>query len=236
MKYIICDDNEKFARHLKECILEIEPGGTFAIFNSMSEIRANIDYVVSNSDAIFLDIRLKDGNGIEGAKEIILKYPHLKLVYITGYGEEYFQSIFENPVDVTPVAFLAKPIQKKYLVNALEKIKQPTRETRFLTVKANRNIISVPADKVLYISSDKRLLTLHTEEKDISFYGKMSDMLGSDDFSQIHKSYAVNLRYIKTISGWKTVALSDGTELPIGRSFSAGFKTDITCHSINGGV
>ena len=132
MKYIICDDNENFARHLKECILDIEPGGTFALFNSLSEIRANIDYVVSDSDAIFFDIRLKDGNGIEGAKEIILKYPHLKLVYITGYGEEYFQSIFENPVDVTPVAFLAKPIQKKYLVNALEKINQPTRETRFL--------------------------------------------------------------------------------------------------------
>ena len=57
-------------------------------FASMSEIRANIDYVVSNSDAIFLDIRLKDGNGIEGAKEIILKYPHLKL---GGKGSSYWK-------------------------------------------------------------------------------------------------------------------------------------------------
>lgn len=236
MKYIICDDSPEFAQHLKESILEIDKTGTFALYNSLSEIRENIDYVVSDSDAIFFDIRLKDGNGIEGAKEIILKYPHLKLVYITGYGEEYSQSIFENPAEVTPVAFLTKPIQKKYLVNALEKIKQPARETRFVTVRSNRSIVPVPADKVLYISSDKRVLTLHTEEKDIVFYGKLSDMLGSDTFTQIHKSYAVNLRHVKSISGWKSVTLSDGTELPVGRSFSARFKTDITCHSVNGGV
>lgn len=236
MKYIICDDSPEFAWHLKESILETDSNGSFALFTSLSDIRSNIDYVASDSDAIFFDIRLKDGNGIEGAREIILKYPHLKLVYMTGYGEEYSQSIFENPAEVTPVAFLTKPIQKKYLINALEKIKQPARETRFVTVRANRSIIPVPADKVIYISSDKRVLTLHTEEKDISFYGKLSDMLGSDIFSQIHKSYAVNLSHIETIRGWKTVTLSDGTELPIGRSFSSGFKTDITGHSVNGGV
>ena len=237
MKYIICDDSEEFVQHLKKCILEIEPGSGFVIYNSLSALRSDIGYVADGCSAVFLDISLKDEDGIEGAKEIMLKYPCLKLVYIIGCGEGFSQSVLENPAQVMPVAFLTKPIRKKYLLNALEKIKQPVSETRFVTVRANRSIIPVPADKVLYISSDKRLLTLHTEDKgDISFYGKLSDMLDSDVFSQIHKSYAVNLRHIGTISGWKTVTLSDGTELPIGRAFSAGFRTDITGRSVNGGV
>lgn len=97
MKYIICDDSPEFARHLKESILEADSNGAFALFTSLSEIRSNIDYVASDSNAIFFDICLKDGNGIEGAKEIILKYPHLKLVYMTGYGEEYSNRSLKIP-------------------------------------------------------------------------------------------------------------------------------------------
>lgn len=235
MKYIICDDSDMFIQNLKNCILKIEPNSTFAVFSSLSALKLDIGYIAGSSDAIFLDIRLNDGNGIEAAREIILQHPHLKLVYVTGYGEEYAQSIFENPIAVNPVAFLTKPIQTKYLINALEKIKEPIRETQFVTVRTNRSIMPVPADKVIYISSDKRLLTLHMEENDISFYGKMSDIPDSGVFFRIHKSYKINLNHIETISGWKTVILSDGTDLPIGRSFSALFKTEITGRSINKG-
>ena len=236
MRYIICDESEKFVRQLKESILKIEPNSTFAIYSSLSELRPNIEYVAGSSDAVFLDIRLDNGDGTEAAKEIFLKYPHLKLIYVTDWSGGSPRLIFENSVEMNPAAFLTKPIQEEYLANVLKKIKEPIRETRFITVRANRSIIPVPTEKVLYISSDKRRLTLHMTEEDISFYGKLSDMLGSDIFLQIHKSYAVNLRHIGAINGWKTVTLSDGTELPIGRTFSAGFRADITGRSVNGRV
>lgn len=236
MKYIICDDNQEFADHLKKSILKIEPDSIVVVFNSLSALNFNVEDVAGSSDAMFFDIRLRDGSGIKAAGEIIAKHPHLKVVYVTGYGDEYAQAIFENPHEADPVAFITKPIQEKYLINALKKIhEQDNRENLFITVKLNRSTVPVPIEKVIYISSDKRRLVLHTAEENISFYGKMSDLMSrlSDSFSQIHKSYAVNLRHIGIINSWSSVTLSDGTEIPVGRTFAEQFKIAVAKHSAN---
>lgn len=48
------------------------------------------------------------------------------------------------------------------------------------------------------------------------------------NFVQCHKSYCVNLEYVRNFNGWKTVTLTDNTEIDIGRSFVNDFKRIVT--------
>ena len=175
MKYIICDDNIEFSDLLKRNIQALEPHSTCIVYNSLSALKFNLEDIAEDTDAVFLDIRLKDGNGIKAARDISRDFPHLKFVYVTGYGDEYSQAIFENPIDTAPVAYLVKPVQQKYLKNALSKLKEHRRhDERFLSVKCNRSMVLVPTEKIMYISSDKRRLTIHTADGETVFYGKIS--------------------------------------------------------------
>ncbi len=236
MKYIICDDNIEFSDLLKRNIQALEPHSTCIVYNSLSALKFNLEDIAEDTDAVFLDIRLKDGNGIKAARDISRDFPHLKFVYVTGYGDEYSQAIFENPIDTAPVAYLVKPVQQKYLKNALSKLKEHRRhDERFLSVKCNRSMVLVPTEKIMYISSDKRRLTIHTADGETVFYGKISKITDELSFSllQIHKSYAVNMHRIKEIKNWSSVVLSDGTELSVGKSFIEPLKTYVTEHSVN---
>ena len=57
-------------------------------------------------------------------------------------------------------------------------------------VKCNRSMVLVPTEKIMYISSDKRRLTIHTADGETVFYGKISKITDELSFSllQIHKS------------------------------------------------
>ena len=96
-------------------------------------------------------------------------------------------------------------------------------------------MVLVPTEKIMYISSDKRRLTIHTADGETVFYGKISKITDELSFSllQIHKSYAVNMHRIKEIKNWSSVVLSDGTELSVGKSFIEPLKTYVTEHSVN---
>lgn len=236
MRYIICDDSVEFSNLLKRKIQALEPRSTFKIYNSLSALKFNLEDIAGETDAVFLDIRFRDGNGIEAAGEISRDFPHLKFVYVTGYGEEYSQAIFANHIDTAPVAYLVKPVQQKYLRNALNKLKEYIRRNeRFISVKQGRNTNLVDTEKIIYISSDKRRLTIHTRDGEIVFYGKLSEVTGelAEGFVQIHRSYTVNMRSVKAFRNWSGVMLSDGTELPVGKTFVERLKRYVTEHTAN---
>lgn len=71
-----------------------------------------------------------------------------------------------------------------------------------------------PAE-VLYIKSDDKLCTIHTETESFVARTTLRNMQHSQ-FLHIHRSYLVNLRYIESIRRYKAT-LTDGTQLPIGK-------------------
>lgn len=221
MNYIICDDDAVFAEDLANKIKRLEPECEIRIFNTASALMFNMEDIGLDIDAVFMDIKLSDGNGINVAVRLINKFPSLKIVYVTGYGSRYSQAIFECPQGFEPVAYLVKPIKEHYLKNALTKLKTAEKRYDNITIKSGGELIIINPKELIGISCRGRKLTLHTVEKDFETNGRLSALFEQlpDCFVQVSKSHIVNITHITRISDWKKISMSDGSEYPLTRTY-----------------
>lgn len=237
MYFIVCDDNKDFADYFGKQLSETEPDSIVKVFHSAKRLLFNLPELSGYVDAIFLDINLENMNGIDVAVDIQHRYPNISIVYITSYPDDYSQAIFNCPPDVVPAAFLVKPVKTEYLKNAIERIKGINRNSendkRFICVKTQQEKYIIRTDKITHISVQGRKLTIYTpceETKEITVNSTLSQFMNMlpKNFVQCHKSYCVNLEYVRNFNGWKTVTLTDNTEIDIGRSFVNNFKRIVT--------
>ncbi|WP_432411357.1 LytTR family transcriptional regulator DNA-binding domain-containing protein [Rasiella sp. SM2506] len=82
--------------------------------------------------------------------------------------------------------------------------------------------------ELLYIKSDGHYLEFYSQgsakpEIDRNTLKEMTERLTSEGFAQIHKSYLVNLDYIRIINSTKLM-LDDGTWLPLSRTYKPKLK------------
>ena len=69
-------------------------------------------------DAVILDYKMPDRNGLEVAKEILAINPHQRIIFVSAFVEEWlFDSVKELKI---PVEFLQKPVSNKVLIDTIE--------------------------------------------------------------------------------------------------------------------
>ena len=69
-------------------------------------------------DALILDYKMPDRNGLEVAKEILAINSHQRIIFVSAFVEEWlFDSVKELKI---PVEFLQKPISNKVLIDTIE--------------------------------------------------------------------------------------------------------------------
>jgi len=68
-------------------------------------------------DAVLLDYKMPDRTGLQVAKEILTINPHQRIIFVSAFVEEWFDSIKELK---SPVEFLQKPISNKKLIDTIE--------------------------------------------------------------------------------------------------------------------
>ena len=92
--------------------------------------------------------------------------------------------------------------------------------TDFLTVKADYKIYKINFSDLLYVEGQHEYVTFHTTTRRITALfslKNLEEILPSDQFLRIHKSYIISFHYIEDIEG-NTVSVS-GNRLPIGGSY-----------------
>lgn len=231
MNCIICDDNKKFAEGLAEKIVKINPDANVKIYTSLAELNFKIEDDGEEIDAVFMDIKQKDGNGIEAWHKIAEKYPQISAVYVTGYGEEFFQEIFMGADAFMPVAFITKPVEEKYLLNALNRIaSQNNKQITRIAVKQSNTTIFIIAEELFSVSSNGRKLIYTSENETIEAYGNIKNIMENmpNFLVRCHNSHIVNIRRIKSINNWTTVVMQNDTVFSISRSYRAAFKQAVT--------
>ena len=116
MNIIAVDDEKLSLEALVSCIKENLPNETVNAFRKTSDAEV---YVCRNGcDIAFLDIEMRDVNGIELAKKIQEINSKVNIVFVTGYGDytgEAF-SIFAS-------AYIMKPVTAEKVKKALETLR-----------------------------------------------------------------------------------------------------------------
>lgn len=205
LRIAVCDDNRSFAAKMEDRIrleagkmgLAVETEVYFDGDTLVADIMKGCGY-----ELIFLDIEMKNMNGISAAHAIRKIDRLVLLIYVSAY-EQYLKELFE----VEPFRFLLKPVDEgkfcRYFHEACERISETD---VFYSFTFNKTIRRAALKNIVYFESRSRQVHIHlhdgTEE---FFYGKLNDVereleKSSFRFIRIHQSYLVNYLYIKRMS------------------------------------
>lgn len=242
MNIAICDDERVFSERLKELLERMASNlaEKYEIGLNKIDIYDDIDEFFSefsneeNSisyDIICMDIDWEkvEGNGISYAARIYEILPKAQIIYITSYNDRYSQDIFMEKSNLC--GLLIKPVDTVRLEKLLEKANKRIEEKRanILAVKVKGMVVSVPYEDILYLESDAHLIRIHLcsnaniegmeeFESDICAYGKLDEYekeMGKV-FIRCHKSYLINLAYIKRMDR-ASVYLMNSEIIPISK-------------------
>ncbi|MGE0077392.1 MAG: LytR/AlgR family response regulator transcription factor [Bacteroidales bacterium] len=172
-------------------------------------------------DLIFLDIEMPGINGLEFLKSIS-KPP--KVIFTTAY-RNYAADAF----DVDALDYLVKPIPFDRFLKAISKFYEtakqivsdtPILEHRQIVLKSDKKNFKVDIDDILYIESLDDYVKVHTKQKTLVCYLRLSGietMLDSSQFLRIHRAYIVNIQYISVFT--HAFVEINQKQIPIGRSY-----------------
>lgn len=211
----ICDDNENQIKQLRRLLDEWSIDKPFAISidEYISAENFLFNYPDNPCDLLLLDIEMKQLNGMELAKKLRLEGDILPIVFITGYSE-YISEGYE----VEALHYLLKPVDKQKLFTVLDRyIKRHTPENE-ITVKCEDKTIHISPDVIICCEAVGKNTHIHTREQVLiceSGIGNFSKNLSSD-FISCHRSYIVNLRYVRSI-GKTEITLDSGENIPLSR-------------------
>lgn len=176
-------------------------------------------------DLLFLDIRMPQLNGNDFLKT--LKNPP-KVIFTTAYSEYAVEGYELDAVDylLKPVPFerFLKAINKAYQMTAGKHesatMPEETRNDSFVYFRADRKMVKVMLDDILYIESMKDYIKVITKTGTIITKQSISSveaMLPERKFIRTHRSFIVSLDKIKSF----TSELIDiaAAEVPVGKLY-----------------
>ena len=224
MKIAICDDEIYFAGKLWEILMQYleERHIDFEIelFSSGREF-VELGVEMLQYQIIFLDINMKQMDGIETAKNVRAYTEESFVVFVTAYID---YSLEGYQVGASRYILKNNLNFREQIYECMDAI---TKKMKcFLTRKIFRfqeGEKKIRIENILYIESKLHKLEFNILEHGLAtytMYGTLNEFeneLEEYPFLRIHQSFLVNLKYIKCVTGYKVV-LSNGQELTVPRA------------------
>ncbi len=150
-------------------------------------------------DIVFLDIEMPSINGLEVHKKLKDRYMDTIDVFITSHD-----SYIDDALRLLPYGFIQKPVEKERFFKVLTGlIEEYNNQDEEIAVRTNDGIIKIKKSHIVYAAIERRKVLLQTLETCIEAnepFNYWKEKLKDKLFFQVHQSYIVNMRYVKSIS------------------------------------
>ncbi|MDU6340113.1 MAG: LytTR family DNA-binding domain-containing protein [Clostridium sp.] len=170
-------------------------------------------------DVIILDIRMKSMSGMELARNIRLKDSDVIIIFISGLDDYVFDGY-----NVSAFNYLLKPINDEKIFNVLDRVKEKLEKDKnakqFLLLSKGKNIFKIDYDDIFYIIAFDHYIDIHSKNEIYTFNRKISqleELLPKENFVRCHRSYIVNIKYVKNINK-NSLLLEDDIKIPISKT------------------
>lgn len=223
---LVIDDEPPARDILKKYIAGVE---LLHLSGECSNAVETLSFLQNNAvDLLFLDIKMPYILGTSFLRT--LKNPP-KVIFSTAFRKYAVEGFDLNAVD-----FLLKPISFERFLQAVNKVMQmnipvtantnslneslPEQSHPFLYFRADRKMVKVFLDDILFIESLKDYIKVVTTNKTIiskQSISSLEEMLAKDSFVRVHRSYIIAVNKIDSYNT-DTIEIAK-KEIPIGRLF-----------------
>ena len=223
-----CDDDLSVLGELRVLLdryrVERNAEITSTAFQSPLELLAQIEKGL-RFDILLLDVLMPGETGIDAAREIRRYDSNVKIIFLTSSAEFAVESY-----TVGAYFYQLKPIWEESFFRLMDSVVAACsqQDGMSLILRCKSGITRVALEKLEYCEVLGRSLWLHlTDGTVLESAGGMDHLCeqlsGCDNFLRIHRSYLINLEYVKTIAP-KSITMASLAELPLPRGKYAEIK------------
>lgn len=212
----VCDDDEKQIMLLRKMLNDWSSDKPFAldIAEYISAESFIFSYADNPCDILLLDIEMSGIGGMELAKKLRAKGDMLPIVFITGYSDYVTEGY-----DVEALHYLIKPVNKDKLFSVLDKFTDRNMCSEQIILPCGGETVKISPDRITCIEAQGRKTAAYLSDGGVLECDKgisgFSDM-NMHGFIRCHRSYLVNLRYVKSV-GKTEITLDNGEIVPMSR-------------------
>ena len=167
-------------------------------------------------DILLLDIEMDKINGIELAQKVRKDNERVQIIFITGFAD-YMSMGF----DVSALHYLMKPVSKEKLHQVLDKaVNLLTKKESNIIIKVDGQNTIIKLTDIVYVESFGHYISINTvAKKEYTIKIGINKFVDELDKSFVipHRSYIVNLKYVKTITK-NSIILDDNKEIPMAKN------------------
>jgi two-component system LytT family response regulator len=235
IRAIVVDDEQLGREALKEVLSEIDAVEVVAECNNGFEAVQEVHK--QKPDLVFLDIQMPKLDGFDVVELLGDDAPII--VFVTAY-DEYALRAFE----AAALDYLVKPVQPERLERTLQRVReglqgkksQPVAKlinhhqsemaplSRIL-IRDGMEVFIIPSEDIIYIEAQDDYVMVYTTERSHLKYDRMNKLektLDPQYFCRIHRSYLINVRYLKKIEPYskdsRLAIMQNNQKLPISRA------------------
>ena len=226
----IADDDEKITSRLECYILDWADQYHQKINlqkeNDLSKVAVEslIPY-----DLVILDIEIGSVNGIEFAKSLRKAGSDATIAFISNYSQYAVEGY-----SARAISYILKPINEEkifsLLNDALYRIGDFSSKTIWFSQNGRKIFIST--NSILYIESQRKKVDVYLKDKKESFVMPLQSLepqLPNTSLIRCHRSYIVNIDYIRKLVGNDLYIEGDSAVIPIGTNYREDIKKRLLC-------
>ena len=223
IRIAICDDEKHMSDHIRSMVLNFFRKKNREISLRMFSGGEELLSYNGQIDILFLDIQMKDMDGMETARKLRADKFRGFLVFITVLKEMVFQSF-----EVQAYDYLVKPVDDKQFEKTMERLyasMQNASEDSLLVQKGYEGRIIRENEIVFCEIIDRKIYLNLASGEVVDYYERIENLETklNNRFYRCHRSYLINLKHLK---GYKngTACMDNGKEIPVSRLRSREFS------------
>lgn len=172
-------------------------------------------------DLIIMDIRLDSSNGIDIVKNFRARGDSTMVIYTSQYTD-YAMDAFE----IFALGYVEKPVSYNKMKPVLDRagLLYQTRRREYIAIHTKPGMTKVETQDIVCVENNNRSVTyticdgrkLKVSRRAGTFEGMIEPLPHEAGFVQTHKSFFVNMKYIRNI-GDELCILDNGMEIPVAR-------------------
>jgi len=179
-----------------------------------------IVYMQTNPvDLVFLDIQMEQFTGLQFIEALNCRP---KIVIVSAYNQYAVQGFDHNVTD-----YLLKPYSFERFLKSVDKVQaeiQVKTAKEYIFVKTEYRMERIDFSDILFIEGQGaylQIVTRQTKIMTLQNFQSMEQVLPSENFMRVHKSYIVAINKIESVE--RNIIRIAGQRIPVGKNYQDAF-------------